>query len=195
MRWFVIAAAGAAIASSPAWAHPYGWRIGATADDQLTVDFLWGMTHKRFATDPGFNGVIDTGLQFEEWPVANPALGLFPLEPGAKISIEIVSFDAGVRLWDPLDLSSPYAQPGERYSIGTSGTGFLRDAIWQIDPDAPGFDAGRSVWNATFRFIDGSGLYAASQDYTFRLQPPFVPGPGGLGALAAAAMIASRRRR
>jgi hypothetical protein len=195
MRSSVLAAAGAAIIVSVASAHPYGWRIGATADDQLTVDFLWQMPHTRFATHPDFAGVIDTGLQFEEWPVPNPALGLFPLAAGSKIALEVVSFDTGVRLWDPLDLSSPYDAAGQLYAIGTSGSSFLRDAVWQIDPSAAGFDAGKGTWHATFRFVDRTGTYAASEDYTFLLKPAFVPAPAGAAALLGLGVLAGRRRR
>lgn len=188
--------AGLGALSTTAQAHPYGWRIGQDSSGELTVDFLWDVTHKRWDARSGFEGVVDDNLNFEEWPVPNPAIDLNPIDPGAKIVIEVVSFDAGVKLWDPTDLGAgPISSAGEQYSIGTGGTSFIRGALWQVDQTAPGFDAGKGVWEASFIFKDLSGAHADSQTYTYLLEPAQVPAPAGALALGAVGALAARRRR
>ncbi|GJM19613.1 MAG: hypothetical protein DHS20C14_18260 [Phycisphaeraceae bacterium] len=185
-----------AFAATITHAHPYGWRIGQDSSGEITVDFLWAQTHKAWTTDPGFDGIIDQNLNFEEWPVPNPAIDLNPIETGSKIVIEITSFDTGVFLWDPDDVgAAPLSSAGEQYSIGTGGTSFLRGAIWNIDHTTPGFDANKGIWEASFVFKDLSGQMADSQEYTFLLESAAVPAPGAAGTLALVGLAATRRRR
>ncbi|MEQ8770214.1 MAG: hypothetical protein RIB60_06865 [Phycisphaerales bacterium] len=193
----VAAAVGAVTVATPsAEAHPYGWRIGQDSSGQIKVDFLWDVTHKAWRTEPGFAGLIDDGLNFEEWPVPNPAIDLNPIDAGSKIVIEIVSFDTGVQLWDPDDLAAgPISSAGEQYSIGTGGTSFVRNAVWEIDYTNPGFDDSKGVWEASFVFRDLSGLMSDSQVYTYKLEPSAVPMPATAAVLGLGGLVAVRRRR
>lgn len=181
---------------APAAAHPYGWHIGQDGNGDIKVDFLWDLAHHAWYSDPAYDGVYFDGLNFEEWAQPDPANDYFAMDPGAKIVVEIVSFDAGVFLWDPDDLArGPLSAPGTQYALGTTGTAFAKSALWQIDNTAPGFDPNQHVWGASMKFIDLTGTYGDSPVYTFLMEPTSVPAPAGVAAFGALGVLGARRRR
>ena len=191
-----LAAVAACSLGALAHAHPAGWHIGADGAGNVKVDFLWDLSHKHWEARTGFDGVVFDGLQFEEFAQPDPANDYFALAPGAKIVMEIVSFDAGILLWDPADLAAgPMSAPGTTYSLGTTGTAFTQGALWQVDPTAPGFSHHQGIWGASMRFRDLTGAYGDSPVYTFLIEPHHVPAPGAAAVLGMGGMLAARRRR
>lgn len=177
-------------------AHPYGWHIGRDGAGDIKVDFLWDMAHHAWFTDPAYEGVYFDGLNFEEWAQPDPENDYYDMLAGSKIVVEIVSFDPGVKLWDPDDLGrGPLSAPGTQYSLGTTGTAFLKSALWQIDNTAPGFDPNQHIWGASMKFIDLTGTYGDSPVYTFLMEPAAVPAPASVGLLGLGGVAAARRRR
>jgi len=192
----VLAAVMGSAMVTPAVAHPYGWHIGRDGAGDIKVDFLWDLAHHAWFADPGYDGVTFDGLSFEEWAQPDPANDYFDMLPGSKIVVEIVSFDAGVYLWDPDDLArGPLSAPGTQYSLGTTGTAFSKSALWQIDNTAPGFDPAQHTWHASMKFIDLTGTYGDSPVYTFLLEPASVPAPAGVAVLGLGGLLGVRRRR
>jgi hypothetical protein len=177
---------------STAHAHPYGWRVGQTIDGDLTVDFLWQQLHLLDDQLVGYAGFADRGLAFEEFPVANPTLNLYPLSSGGKIELVVSEFATGLYLRDQNDVPNARYLPGDSWSIGSSGTGFMTHPWWHLDTTTPGFDAQAGIWTAQFYLRDISGVHGDSEVYTFRVR---IPAPGSIATMGVLGLMASRRRR
>ncbi len=191
MRAAGLTSAAGLLLAATATAHPYGWRVGQTLDGNLTIDFLWERSHLLDDQIPGFAGLADRGLAFEEFPVDNPPMNLFTLDPGGDIELVVVSFDDAIYLRDDKNLSVGIREPGESWSIGKTGTSFLSSPWWHLDTSDPDYTY-QGLWSASFMLRDTSGIHGDSQTYTFLMR---VPGPGGVSVIAAAGLLASRRRR
>jgi len=65
------------------------------------------------------------------------------------------------------ELTLPLDEPGERILLGNENLHI--HLTWHIDSEAPGFEPVRTVWRATFKFVDtGSTGYSESEPFTFR---------------------------
>lgn len=191
MRVRAAAAACVLLAGSAAMAHPYGWRVGQTATGELTIDFLWDQSHHLNDSIPGLPGVADHDLAFEEFPVDNPPINLFTLDPGGKINLVIDDMDPALFLRDELNVAVGLRNPGESLSLGSSGSGFRTNPWWHLDTTDPEY-VNQGLWAARFHLTDTSGLHADSPTYTFLMR---VPAPGTAAVMGAMGLMASRRRR
>lgn len=180
-----------ALSVPQASAHPYGWRVGQTIEGNLTIDFMWGMAHNLNDRIPGWPGYADRDLAFEEFPVANPAINLYPLTGGGKIELVAVDFDPAVYLRDAGDLPNGLREQGDSWSIGSSGTNFMAHPWWHVDTTDAGFDPSVRQWTARFYLRDITGLHADSPVYTFKM----IPAPGVSALFGVFGVVASRRRR
>lgn len=197
------AAATLALMSGVASAHPHGYLVslghdhgGGHHENMLNVTFDWGMAHTMHHAMFGLPGLSEDMLSFEEIiaDIHDPHYhdGVVPIMAGTKIQAVFTRFDAGVSVYDPFDLGTQMNTPDSVFAIGTGGTDFNRSIIWNLDPSAPGFDAGAGVWTADFYLRDTSGMHEDSQIYTMSLK--MVPAPGALTLLAGAGLLARRRR-
>lgn len=179
-------------------AHPYGWRVGTDGQGTILVDFIWEMAHTRWEYSQAgpMRGAIDDSLSFDEYPVEVPEAGLVPFDqPGSEIAIVFTHFDTGVYFYDPADTSTPVNTPGAVFELGTTGTTFNTDSIWQVDPTTQGFDLFADLWSVSFYFTDLTGIYADSEEYTYLLAPVLeFPSPATALVLLPA-LAATRRRR
>lgn len=132
-----------------------------------------------FGEEPVFKGV----------EADDPGADIYAISAAAKISVEVVAFSPGLKLWNH-DLSGLISQPGETLSLGPAP--FEDHTFWHLDSADPAFNPSAGEWTATFRIIDsGSSAYTPSANYTLRLT---TPAPGGLSALGFGAIAAIRRR-
>ncbi len=186
-----VSVASVLMAASAAIAHPYGWRVGQTIDGDLTVDFLWGMSHHLNDSIPGLPGIADRDLGFEEFPVDNPPMNLYTLDPGGKIELVIDGFDDALFLRDDKDPMTGLHDPGGSLAIGSSGTGFLTRPWWHLDTTHPDYTY-QGLWSASFHLRDSNGIHGDSETYTFTMR---VPAPGTAAVLGSMGVMACRRRR
>ena len=176
-------------------AHPFGWRIGQNDSGDLEIWFLFDVTHTAFRVDDDYSGIIDDSLSFQAWPGMNAEDPIVRIDAEAEIYLEVIGFDAGVRLHD-IATGDVFENAGEMYFLGTGQFAFDTDPIWQIDPGAEGFVL-QDIYEAQFRVHDLSGAHGSSPIYTFRMGPDraLLPGPGVIGVFAAAGFVAARRCR
>lgn len=199
------------LAPTSALAHPHGYLVtlggggggghgGGGHENMLHITFDWMMAHGMKQSMFGLPGYSDDMLSFEEI-IDDPNdphwfEGMNPLAQGSKIQVVFTRFDVGVSAYDPFNMDEAMDTPGESMTIGNGGDNFNRKIIWNLNPNAPGFDAGAGRWTADFYLRDSSGTHMESEVYTMALR--IVPTPGTLGALAMAGMLAGRvggRRR
>lgn len=185
-------AAGVAVLTSPAWAqhHHEGdiivGRSGSTG--QLTLEFdEWAEEHALPPISGVRNGYLGEAPGFDHLEDAEPEEDFYPLEEGAEIYFEIMSFEDAFQAWD--GLAGPYSTTGTQILLGDDHLHAHLD--WHINSDDPAFDLGQSPWEAQFRLIDlGTTGYTASDTYTLN----FIPEPASLSLLAFGAVAALRRR-
>ncbi len=193
-----------ALFAGAAQAHDHGYLIslghehsGGGHGNILEIEFEFSIAHTMHDPMFGLPGLSTDMLSFEEI-IADPNDphyhdGIATIAEGSKIRAVFTRFDAGVSAYDPFDLSNHMEAPGATFVVGTGGTNFDRAIIWNLDPSAPGFDAGAGVWTADFYITDAAGIHEDSQVYTMSLK--MVPAPGSMLALGAAGLLAGRRRR
>lgn len=139
--------------------------VGRSADGRLG---LGGFAHagEPVVLPPSgglFPGWSDNEPGFDAVTEPQPDVGLWPLEPGAMVRLEVIAFDEGLRAVDSgfqiLDM------PGDQTLLG--GASLHAHLTWNIDLNHPAFDSDEYLWNATFRVIDtGSTGYEASEAVT-----------------------------
>jgi len=184
-------------------AHPHGYLVslGHTHDghhdNKLSIEFDWMMAHTMHHSMFGLPGLSEDMLSFEEI-IDDPNDAhwhddLAFLAEGSKIKAIFTHFDAGVSAYDPFDMGTQLGAPGAEFAIGNGATNFNKKIIWNLDPSAPGFDAGAGVWTASFYLTDSSGTHMDSEVYTMSLK--MVPTPGALAMLGVAGLLGGRRRR
>lgn len=198
-----VSTAAIALSAGIAHAHPHGYLVSLGHEhagghgNMLQIDFDFGMAHTMHHSLFGLPGLSEDMLSFEEIlaDLNDPHYheGIATIAEGSKIRAVFTRFDAGVSAYDPFDLSNHMDAPGASFVVGTGGTDFNRNIIWNLDPSAPGFDAGAGVWTADFYITDAAGIHEDSQVYTMSLK--MVPAPGSMLALGAAGLLAGRRRR
>lgn len=199
----MLTAAALCVATGSAHAHVHGYLIslghehgGGHHENMLNIEFDWGMAHTMQHAMFGLPGLSEDMLSFEEIiaDIHDPHYhdGVVPIMEGTKIQAIFTRFDAGVSVYDPFDLGTQMNTPDSIFVVGTGGTDFNRNIIWNLDPSAPGFDAGAGLWTADFYIRDASGMHEDSPVYTMSLK--MVPAPGALTLLAAAGLVARRRR-
>lgn len=202
-RHAAVSLAALALSAGIANAHPHGYLVslghehsGGGHGNMLEIDFDFGMAHTMHHSLFGLPGLSEDMLSFEEIlaDLNDPHYheGIATIAEGSKIRAVFTRFDAGVSAYDPFDLSIHMDAPGASFVVGTGGTDFDRNIIWNLDPSAPGFDAGAGVWTADFYITDAAGIHEDSQVYTMQLK---VPAPGALPLLAGAGLAIRRRRR
>lgn len=166
------------------------------ASNAIQVEYDWKDALMLDEQNPEFPGWSSDHLSFEEIindrndPHWDESMAF--LASGSKVQIVFTGFDAGVYAYDGLDHATAFSSPGDSFSLGNGTTNFERQIIWRVDPDAPGFDAGAGVWNASFYLRDASGQHGDSEVYTMPLT--IAPAPGSLALLGAAGLMGRRRR-
>lgn len=124
--------------------------------------------------------------------IENPVLGLDPPAPGANLVLEVISFDAALKGWEP-GFGASFRNPGETFNLG--GVPAHEHVFWHIDSSDGGYVAppAQTEWDATFRIIDtGSTGYLPSEAVTVT----FLPEPSCLALLAFGGVgVRSRCRR
>lgn len=197
----MVVAAGGALGAS---AHAHGYLIslghehgGMHHENMLDVMFDWEMPHTFSKSLFGLPGWSEDMLSFEEIidDIHDPHWhdGVVPITGGTKIQAVFTRFDAGLSAYDPFDLSTRLDEPGATFTVGTGGTDFNRAIVWNLDPSAPGFDAGAGVWTADFYIRDASGTHMDSMVYTMSFK--VIPAPGAMALLGGAGLLVGRRRR
>lgn len=129
--------------------------------------------------DPGFVSIVE---------VEEP--GEFePLSLLANIRLRVLSASPAMKVWDPLGPGEPGFQiEGSR--LWTIGPRFFdTHPWWQIDTSDLAYDPAAGPWSVTFQLIDATGVHESSEPVTLT----FIPEPGALGLLAAAALVLRRR--
>ena len=129
--------------------------------------------------DPGFVSIVE---------VEEP--GEFePLSALANIQLRVLSASPAFKVWDPLGPGEAGFQiEGPR--LWTIGPRFFdTHPWWQIDTSDPAYDPAAGPWSVTFELIDAAGIHQPSDPITLT----FIPEPGGLTLLAAAALVLRRR--
>ncbi|MEM1330592.1 MAG: hypothetical protein AAGG07_08535 [Planctomycetota bacterium] len=170
--------------------------VGRTMDGNLIVEFNFDNIEEIqespdlmafdgfFSDEPGF-----AGFDFDE-----PDEGIFALEAGAQIQFELVSADAGFRVYDPT--FSTVLNPGDTFNFDavTSTSTFDDHPWWTIERSDPGFDESIFSYDVTFRLLDvGSTGYGATDNITVTFTR--VPTPASAAVLGLAGLAATRRRR
>jgi hypothetical protein len=149
--------------------------IGRTESGQLAFEFEAG----RRQLPPVF-GLLE-GWAGDEPGVASlakdePKHGLFALDAGASIALEVITFDPAFRGLTP-GFASIFRNPGDTWLLGA--VPFDEHPYWHIDASDPAFDALETEWQAAFRFVDmGSTGYSPSDALT--LQFTNIPEPASL---------------
>lgn len=112
--------------------------------------------------DPGFRSLDED----------EPEEGIFALQPGARILLEVVAIDAGLKVHSP-GFVSVLDAPGEQWELGSAP--FDTHPVWHIQasmntPMASG--DGESLRRVTFVLRDvGVTAYGASREVTLQFKP------------------------
>lgn len=198
LRWSArragVMSAVVALAAGPAaLAHEGIMHIGRTSAGVLVIaDFEFDDLFTLPVADPPLAGWAGHEPAFQSVGADDPGADVFALDAAAKISVEVVLFTTGVKLWNH-DLSFQVSQPGESISLGPLP--FTDSTVWHLDSAQPGFDPGAGEWSASFRLVDaGTTAYTPSASYTLRLG--VIPAPSAIASLGviAGAGLARRRR-
>ena len=168
------------------------FNLGRSSSGQLKVEFAADLFPFALplSPEPELSGWAFDDPGFFSIDFDEPAEDFFQLANGANISFEIISIDAGFKVWTTfLTLLPPLVAPGDQWNIGE--VPFDTHPWWNIDPTDPGYDPLDTEWSVTFRLIDiGTTGYSPSEPIT----ATFTPEPAGLGALALGLLLAARRR-
>lgn len=185
-----LAVVAAACLAGPALAHEGEMHIARSAAGMLRItDFDFAEPVELPPAAAPLSGWAGEDPIFVSIAGDDPSADLYALDPAAKISVEVVLFAPGVKLWNH-DLSLSVSEPGQQLGLGPLPFG--EHTPWNLDSSDPAFDPSAGEWTATFRLIDaGATGYLPSADYTLRLT---VPGPGAVSLLAGAGLLARRRR-
>jgi hypothetical protein len=134
--------------------------------------------------DPALPGWVTDDPSLVTLPMSIPEQGLFTLDPGADLWLQLVSADPHLHILNPVSFQP--LQPGSQFHLGSP----VFDAVllWNISlpTDEP--------LQATVRLFDaGPTGYLASPDYTIGFTT--VPGPGWVSTAPVLISLASCRRR
>ncbi|MCC6676687.1 MAG: hypothetical protein IT436_06040 [Phycisphaerales bacterium] len=175
---------------APAFAHEGLMHIGRTSAGVLVItDFDFDDLFTLPPASIPLAGWAGEEPMFKGVDADDPGADVYALDAAAKISVEVILFSPGLKLWNH-DLSLQVSQPGQSLSLGPLP--FEDRTFWHLDSTDPAFDPSAGEWAATFRIIDaGSSAYTPSAEHTLRLT---IPAPAGAG-LFATALLTGRRRR
>jgi len=139
---------------------------------------------------PGLNGWLKDDPGFEALLEDEPDEGFYMLQPGAQVRLEVVSLDAGIKLWNP-ELTQMADAVGEWIDLGDYE--LHTHMIWHLDSDVLGTGWEDTLYG-TFKLVDvGTTGYAESE--TFGMAFTNVPEPTSVIALALGGLLGLRRRR
>ena len=163
--------AGAALIATPALAHPLGQYIYRDQDDRLVMLFPWQNYWPLRTRIPPFPGYMDHDYPFEEALGDRPTQNLFRTHLNAKLQVVIVEFSPGLWIRDPADINAAFRTPGDRITIGLTGTGFITFPWWQLDDTDPDYVPNQEYYTASYYLHDLDGLHTDSEVYSFLLYP------------------------
>lgn len=187
----VVASGAALVRAGDDHGHEGDFVVGRSDTGQILVEFdanepyelppVSGLLNGWALDDPGFMSLAED----------EPDEGIFTLEPGASIALEVVAIDAALSAWTP-GFADRLDAAGETWTIG--GDEFDEHPTWHIDLDDPSFDPGQTSWSVTFRLLDqGATGYTASDDIAVSFVA--VPEPGALALMVLGSVAAGLRRR
>ena len=142
--------------------------VGRSASGQLKIDPQGYTPADSYTYLPAisglFNGWGDNDPGFDHLTADDPANGVFPLESGAEIWLEVVTIDAAFRMIVP---GSPFVyldSPGDETLLGNHTLHIHNN--WHINSDDPGYDPDQCVWHGTFLLRDDGGTgYDTSEPF------------------------------
>lgn len=170
---------GLGLTAAPAWADHEDITIGRSNTGQLKILFEFDevqvLPGSPLAQLPGWAKNHPAIVSAEE---DNPRENFFMLDEHAEIVLEVLAFDPAFKGWTE-GLDGTFHKPADVLPLGAPE--FHYHAWWHIDSSDPNFDPNQSLWHATFRVLDRSGLYTLSDAYTVTFSN--VPEPGALTLL------------
>lgn len=151
-------------------------------DHVIVLEPSTGLLPGWVGAEPGFEA-----LEMDELDE-----GFFTLGAEASIWLEVVSLDAGLKVWQG-DAGAVAAAPGEKVLLG--GNDLHSHVFWHIDSTVSGIGPDwEGTLAGTFRLVDTGGTnYAASEPFT--LQVSNVPEPVTLALLGLSGVALLRRRQ
>jgi hypothetical protein len=151
-------------------------------DEAIELPPTSGLLSGWAGDDPGLFGLEENEDDF------------FMLSQDARIAMEIVSIDAGLRFWD---VGFVEKTAGDLVTLTTFEADenlwetHYHPGAWHLDPDAGADPGAGSTYSLSFRLIDqGTSAYAPSDLYALT----FVPEPTSAVLLAAGVVALLRRR-
>lgn len=176
--------------TGPAAAHEGMMHIGRSSAGQLVItDFDFDDLFTLPPAMAPLAGWAGEEPMFKGVDADDPAADVYALDAAAKVSVEVILFSPGLKLWNH-DLSVQVSQPGQLLSLGSLP--FEDHTHWHLDAADPAFDPSAGEWSAAFRIVDaGTSAYTPSTEHALRLT---IPAPASAGLLAAALLTGRRRR-
>lgn len=182
--------------STPAWGHDGhhhegDFVVSRTAGNQVALEGPFDEVIHAEVSEGPLSGWVASDPGFAAIGADEPDEGFFMLDTDASIWLEVVSLDAGLKVWQS-DAGAVAAAPGQRILLG--GQALHSHVFWHIDSSAAGIGPDwTGTLGGTFRLVDtGETAYAASEP--FHAQVTNVPEPMSLGLLGLSAMMLWRRR-
>ncbi len=144
--------------------------IGRTAAGQLVIgdaEFSLGDSVLLCPVDGILDGFTNGNPGFDaEEVIDDPENDFLKLEPGAIISIEVISIDPAFKAWGP-GLATLIDESGEQITLGSDN--LHEHLTWHADSNDPDFNPSATEWLATFKFVDsGSTGYTESAPFEMR---------------------------
>ncbi len=139
---------------------------------------------------PGLNGWLKDEPGLEALMEDEPDEGFYMLQPGAQVRLEVVSLDAGIKVWNP-ELTQMADAVGEWIDLGDHE--LHTHMIWHLDSDVLG-TGWEGTLHGTFKLVD-VGTTGYTQSESFDMAFTNVPEPMTVGLLVLGGLVMGRRMR